>query len=113
MKLEDDEFTIDPILEGVAYVEKRINGKVYTAWVKSNVVSNNRLQCFPDSSLQIDSNTGDWAVYPDTSIEVGDWIWRMSWEDFKAIEWISPSVDINCYNMTTTTDISNTFVNIN
>ena len=34
MKLEDDEFIIDPMLEKVAYVQKRINGKVYTAWVK-------------------------------------------------------------------------------
>ena len=88
MKLESYEVTIDPVLERVAFVEKKIGDKVYEAFVDSNSVRNNELQCFPDSSMQIDPNTGDWKSYPQREIRVGDYKWVMSYDDFKTIEWV-------------------------
>ena len=82
MKLEPHEVIIDPILEGVAFVEKKIGDKTYEAFVESWSVRNNELQCFPDlnPAFMFHSLT--------RTIRVGSYSWVMSSEDFNSIEWV-------------------------
>ena len=82
MKLEPHEVTIDPILERVAFVKKKIGDKTYEAFVESWSVKNNELLCFPDLNPAFIFHS-----LP-RKISVGSYSWVMNSKDFNSIEWV-------------------------
>ncbi len=53
LKLNEDDFTIDPLLEKIVHLHKRIGEQIYESYtdIKYITEDKNYLSCFPESNL--------------------------------------------------------------
>ena len=87
LALAQNDFTIDPVLPGLARIHKNIQGKTYTAWVESTMVKSPKdqanLDCFPDMPVHHGQAT--------VAIAINDWTtWKVPAKDYATLEWQAP-----------------------
>ena len=90
MLLEPNECIIDPALTGVAYIQKRIAGITYEAWVDARFIKRApilTLPCFPSRLVSI---PGRYEPLVDTvSVRINEWTtWRIPVEDFNDVQFM-------------------------
>ena len=84
MKLEQGEARIDPLLEGVAWIRKRIGDRTYEAMVEAEDTNGgHQLQCLPHR------NFPEAETEQTVRVQINDWTnWMVPLRDFQQLEWL-------------------------
>ena len=91
LKLEPGEALIDPLLQNIARITKRIGDQEYHAWVDARLVGaqdeTQYLQCFPDYLPRPEGELDT------VGIVVNEWtLWKVPSHDFNSLEWLGDRV---------------------
>ena len=89
MKLQPGEARIDPLLSGVAWVDKQIGDRTYQALVDARDLGDNgqNLQCIPHGIMH--DGDRDPEGNPRARVVINEWTsWLIPRQDFQEIEWV-------------------------